>query len=628
LTGIRGLGRSRAIGRMGLALLATAAWFVIHPGTGHAAAGAVALWHMNETSGTTMVDSAGNNDGTIVNNVTLGAPGDPAYSGTAYRFTGGGWVTVPSANLTPGSSDFEVSFSLNTTSVPPVPDYDLVRQGVSGGPQYKIELQPNGQVSAGFRGSARGGGIQAGPDLHNGQWHRITVKKTASNIQLTIDGATWTNNVVLGSISNTLPVVIGAHPPGDKYVGRLDEVSIRIGSSGGGNNPPSATPDSYSVGSGSQLTVPTPGVLGNDSDPDGDPITAVLVGGTSHGNLSLNANGSLTYTPNSGFSGQDTFTYKATDASLSSNTVTDTITVTSSGNHPPSVTNPGNRSNAEGDAVTLQIQASDADGDPLTYSATGLPPGLSIGSANGRITGTIAAGASANSPYAVQVHVSDGTATTNVNFNWTVSGQGGGGGGSIAFRSSSSATVLGTQITVPAPSGVASGDVMLAGIAARGGVAISAPSGWSLVDHQVNGTSLTQNVYLRVAGSSEPSSYTWTFASSQPGAAAIGAYSGVDTASPVDVSGGQINPGQKAIIAPSVTTTVASDWLVGFFGTARNDTFTPDPAMTERIESVRNSVANSIEDQSLTTAGPTGTRTAKTGSGAPNIGQVVALRPQ
>ncbi|MFH1723230.1 MAG: LamG-like jellyroll fold domain-containing protein, partial [Elusimicrobiota bacterium] len=55
------------------------------------------------------------------------------------------------------------------------------------------------------------------------------------------------------------------------------------------------------------------GVLANDSDPDGDPISAVLVSGPSDGALSLNPNGAFTYTPNPAFSGTDGFTYKATD---------------------------------------------------------------------------------------------------------------------------------------------------------------------------------------------------------------------------------------------------------------------------------------------------------------------------
>ena len=55
------------------------------------------------------------------------------------------------------------------------------------------------------------------------------------------------------------------------------------------------------------------GVLANDSDPDGDTLSAVLVTGPAHGTLILNAAGSFTYTPAANFNGADTFTYKAND---------------------------------------------------------------------------------------------------------------------------------------------------------------------------------------------------------------------------------------------------------------------------------------------------------------------------
>jgi hypothetical protein len=53
--------------------------------------------------------------------------------------------------------------------------------------------------------------------------------KLASSTSLTIDGVTWTKNVIIGSISNTHDMVIGAYPGGDWYEGALDEVSFRIG---------------------------------------------------------------------------------------------------------------------------------------------------------------------------------------------------------------------------------------------------------------------------------------------------------------------------------------------------------------------------------------------------------------
>ena len=69
------------------------------------------------------------------------------------------------------------------------------------------------------------------------------------------------------------------------------------------------------------------GVLANDSDPDGDPITAVLVSGPAHGTLTLNANGTFSYRPNLGWSGTDTFTYKVTDGTAESSPATVTLTV-------------------------------------------------------------------------------------------------------------------------------------------------------------------------------------------------------------------------------------------------------------------------------------------------------------
>lgn len=70
---------------------------------------------------------------------------------------------------------------------------------------------------------------------------------------------------------------------------------------------------SYVYTAGTPLTVASPGVLAQDSDPDGDTITAVLVSGPSNGTLTLNSDGSFTYTPNAGFHGKDSFTYNAFD---------------------------------------------------------------------------------------------------------------------------------------------------------------------------------------------------------------------------------------------------------------------------------------------------------------------------
>ncbi|MCB0853126.1 MAG: putative Ig domain-containing protein, partial [Bacteroidetes bacterium] len=82
-----------------------------------------------------------------------------------------------------------------------------------------------------------------------------------------------------------------------------------------------------------------------------------------------------------------------------------------------------NQQDTEGDAINLQVNASGGNG-ALQYSATGLPVGLSINLNSGLISGTIAAGAANNSPYAVSVEVDDSDTTSSdketINFSWVV----------------------------------------------------------------------------------------------------------------------------------------------------------------------------------------------------------------
>ena len=70
-------------------------------------------------------------------------------------------------------------------------------------------------------------------------------------------------------------------------------------------------------------------MLGNDVDPDVDPLTAVLVADVSDGSLTLNADGSFSYSPDPDFYGVDSFTYVANDGVVDSNVATVTITVVS-----------------------------------------------------------------------------------------------------------------------------------------------------------------------------------------------------------------------------------------------------------------------------------------------------------
>jgi len=107
----------------------------------------------------------------------------------------------------------------------------------------------------------------------------------------------------------------------DCLLASVDDVAVKS------NFPPTAKDDSYKTKQGHTLAVHPPGVLKNDSDPDHEPLSAQLVKGPTHGTLTLRPNGSFRYTPKPGFSGTDTFKYRATDPSGTSNVATVRIRV-------------------------------------------------------------------------------------------------------------------------------------------------------------------------------------------------------------------------------------------------------------------------------------------------------------
>lgn len=93
------------------------------------------------------------------------------------------------------------------------------------------------------------------------------------------------------------------------------------------NHAPVAVDDAYTTAPNTALTIAVPGVLGNDSDADGDPLTAESYNPPAHGTVTLNANGSFTYTPTSGYFGGDSFSYTTTDGALDSQVATVTLAV-------------------------------------------------------------------------------------------------------------------------------------------------------------------------------------------------------------------------------------------------------------------------------------------------------------
>lgn len=99
------------------------------------------------------------------------------------------------------------------------------------------------------------------------------------------------------------------------------------------NEPPVANDDMYQTLTDTPLTIAAPGVLDNDFDPNENPLISVIADNVTHGNLSLGADGSFTYTPDTHYEGTDQFTYKAR-GKVDSAEATVTITVVDTGGSP------------------------------------------------------------------------------------------------------------------------------------------------------------------------------------------------------------------------------------------------------------------------------------------------------
>ena len=133
---------------------------------------------------------------------------------------------------------------------------------------------------------------------------------------------------------------------------------------------------SYNAVEDTPLTVAAPGVLGNDTDVDGNPLTAAVVTVPTHGTLTLNADGSFTYTPALNYNGSDSFTYKANDGTADSNTATVTITVGAANDAPVATGRQLQRDGghaADGRGAGVLGNDTDVDGNPLTAAVVTLP---------------------------------------------------------------------------------------------------------------------------------------------------------------------------------------------------------------------------------------------------------------
>ena len=182
-------------------------------------------------------------------------------------------------------------------------------------------------------------------------------------------------------------VDLGAGGPDDDYGYGLVDVMEAYLTIGDAPAAPMAADDAYEVFEGDTLSVAAPGVLENDSDMNGDPLTANLDGGPTGGTLILNGDGSFEYTPDAGTT-TDSFTYTANDGALGSNVATVTITVSAGGNSPP-VANDDVATTPKNVPVTINVVANDIDADgtidPSTVAVTQPDKGTVVSNGDGTV---------------------------------------------------------------------------------------------------------------------------------------------------------------------------------------------------------------------------------------------------
>jgi len=190
--------------------------------------------------------------------------------------------------------------------------------------------------------------------------------------------------------------------------------------------------------------------------------------------------------------------------------------------------------------------------------------------------------------------------------------------GSVATQNATG--VPSTTITITKPASTVSGNFLIADITFQGGttITVTPPAGWTLILRTNNGTSVGTATYYKVAGGAEPANYTWTTTSTRQLGGII-RYTGVNNSSPIDVSAAATG-NSTTPTAPTVTTTLANDRVLVFYGFSDDVTFSTPSGTTERFDIGRlgaadaDSRATAASDFAQASAGATGTKSSTVSS--------------
>jgi hypothetical protein len=361
------------------------------------------------------------------------------------------------------------------------------------------------------------------------------------------------------------------------------------------------------------------------TDADGDPLTFSAVGlppGLTIGSSSGIIGGPLSYSS----AGTYNVTITATDGvATSSQSFTWTVIKV---DRPPVLAAIGHLSTLTGAAVDIQASATDPDGDAVTYSAVGLPAGVTIDTNTGLLTG---APTQAN-VYNVTVSASDGTLSVNRNFEWTVTAP---STGRVTFMQARSSAVRNTtaSISVAYPAAQTAGSLNAVVVNWDDPTVLV----WSVTDsngrtYQPTGPQVTrpeignQSIYYatNVAGGAAAATnvVTVTFGGFVGRAEArVAEYQGIEPTNVVDVTAGAQGSGSEAN-SGSATTRFRNDLLFGAVWSSWETTTSPEGGLTARLTTPSGTL---LEDTTVTAPGSYSVR-ASIAPPNPWIIQMVAFR--
>lgn len=311
-------------------------------------------WALEEISGTVMVDRISGLDGSYIGTIERDLIGLLPDSEGAVDFLGTGRAEAPHGGSLPAAEfSLSLAFLLNALPTSAQNRFIIVSKDASGlaAGDMAVWVTPSGDLTVQFQSSSAQFPLTLAGAVQAGEIYHLVVRAGTSGFDFWLDGVQrgsddrwtggWSDNVralrlasvpwhgstFLNGIVDQL-VFFDRLLSAEEISGLMDPPEPPPPT----NNPPVVSDDTPSTTEGEPVTF---NVLDNDSDPDGDPLTFVSFTQPANGVVTDNGGGSLTYTPNSGFVGQDPFTYIVSDGT--DETTGNVIVVVTEGGTQPSL---------------------------------------------------------------------------------------------------------------------------------------------------------------------------------------------------------------------------------------------------------------------------------------------------